>query len=102
MNEGELITLLASMGVDEHNYRVLPLLPLVYVAWADNVIQDEERALIMDLAENRWSIGEEGALLLQKLAVSLPVGVVHHAWTGGAHRADQTRGRHQPWRGHPG
>ncbi len=65
VTEGELLTLLASLGIDEHNYRVLPLLPLVHVAWADNIIQDEERALIMDLAENRWFVGEEGALLLR-------------------------------------
>jgi len=72
VTEGELITLLASLGIDEHNYRVLPLLPLVHVAWADKIIQDEERSLIMDLAENRWFIGDEGALLLKNWLAHCP------------------------------
>jgi hypothetical protein len=37
---------LARVGLDRHSARVLAVLPLVYVAWADGVVQGAERALI--------------------------------------------------------
>jgi tellurite resistance protein len=56
---------LSDLGMDDLSYKVLPLLPLVQVAWADGEIQANEKQLILDLAETRFQIGEEGRLLLQ-------------------------------------
>ena len=46
MNPGELKKALSQFGIDESNFRVIGLLPLVYVAWADGTIQTAERRLI--------------------------------------------------------
>jgi hypothetical protein len=42
---------LDELGVDRDNFRVLALLPLVYVAWADGKVQSAERSLIHRLAK---------------------------------------------------
>ena len=41
MNPGELKKALSQFGIDESNFRVIGLLPLVYVAWADGTIQTD-------------------------------------------------------------
>ena len=54
------------LGIDKDNFRVLALLPLVYVAWADGKMQGAERATIFRLAnEMQWLRGG-GEQLLQK------------------------------------
>lgn len=65
MTDTELFRHLSSLGIDDLSFRVLPLLPLVQVAWADGEVQDKERALIIDLAVERFDIGDEGRLLLE-------------------------------------
>jgi tellurite resistance protein len=65
MDDATAIRLLTELGMDELSHKALPLLPLVQVAWADGEIQDRERRLILDLAENKWQVGEEGLLLLK-------------------------------------
>ena len=42
---------LVHLGVGQENYRVLAILPLVQIAWADGVVQPAERALIMSALE---------------------------------------------------
>jgi len=64
MDEGTLLERLGHLGVDEMNYKALPLLPLVQVAWADGEIQPEERTIILDLARGTWGLAEEGMMLL--------------------------------------
>ncbi|MEL6346311.1 MAG: hypothetical protein AAFV53_24585 [Myxococcota bacterium] len=44
--EDSLVDELRRIGLDEGSYRVLALLPLVHVAWADGKIQKEEAAQI--------------------------------------------------------
>jgi hypothetical protein len=46
MTNAEIERGLEALGVDRNNVKVLALLPLVQVAWADGVIQDEERVVI--------------------------------------------------------
>ncbi len=65
MTESELAQALKSMGMDASSYRALPLLPLVQVAWADGLVQDAERELILELAEGTYSLDEEGMRLLR-------------------------------------
>lgn len=55
---------LDELGVDKDNFRVLGLLPLVYVAWADGKVQSSERALIHRLAKLNGWLGDEGDALL--------------------------------------
>ena len=55
---------LIALGIDPADYRVLKLLPLVYVAWADGRMEDVERSRILELARQAFPIGESGAQVL--------------------------------------
>ena len=60
MNDAEILKLLATMGIDDMSYQALPLLPLLDVAWADNEIQEGERALVeAEIAKRRLGIEAE-------------------------------------------
>lgn len=60
---------LEELGIDRDSHRVLGLLPLVYVAWADGKIQRAERATIMGLARDKgWLAGSAAKLLETWLA----------------------------------
>ncbi|MBW1881188.1 MAG: TerB family tellurite resistance protein, partial [Deltaproteobacteria bacterium] len=65
MEDAELHKALVHLGIDEHSHRVLALLPLVQVAWADGTVQEEERALISTLAIERYHLREEGCRVLE-------------------------------------
>lgn len=54
------------LGIDRENFRVLALLPLVYVAWADGKMQGKERATIFKLANEMQWLTDSGEKLLQK------------------------------------
>jgi hypothetical protein len=64
MNNAEVIRALADLGIDEQSVRVLPLLPLIQVAWADGEIQAGERTLIETLAVERFELNDEGHRVL--------------------------------------
>lgn len=59
-----LSTALDELGVDADNFRMLGLLPLVYVAWADGKVQHAERSLIHRLAKMNGWLGDDGDCLL--------------------------------------
>ena len=44
---------LAELKIPRENYRLVMLLPMVYVAWADGRIQSAERKLILQIASDR-------------------------------------------------
>lgn len=67
MTDAELLAGLSTLGIDRSSYRVILLLPLVQVAWADGRIQVQERELILKAA------GEHGLL-------SGPSGQVLRGW----------------------
>jgi hypothetical protein len=52
-DEDRLLTQLEELGINRDNYRVLALLPLVLVAWADGKIQDAEIGRMLDAAQRR-------------------------------------------------
>jgi tellurite resistance protein len=58
-------TWLAELKIPREAYRVVMLLPLVYVAWADGKIQSQERKLIMRIAEERGLLDHGGLLGLR-------------------------------------
>jgi hypothetical protein len=63
---------LEELGVDESSYKVLGLLPLVYVAWADGTIQRKERSLILDTAEEHGWLSGGGRAVLDKWLAEPP------------------------------
>lgn len=65
MTDGELVDELKILGMDASSYRALPLLPLVQVAWADGSVQEAEERLILELARDRYQLGEEGERVLR-------------------------------------
>jgi hypothetical protein len=60
-----MIKTLKHLGFNASNYRVLKLLPLVYVASASSAITPERERRILDLAKNHFHIGADGERILQ-------------------------------------
>jgi hypothetical protein len=60
----QFINSLRSLGLDGENYPVLKLLPLVYVAWADGVIDAAERERIITLAREHYGLEASGISVL--------------------------------------
>jgi uncharacterized tellurite resistance protein B-like protein len=56
---------LSHLGLNDSNYRVLKLLPLVYVAWADGKISEPEERRLVALAHEHFEIGKRGEELLR-------------------------------------
>ena len=57
---------LAELKIPREAYRVIMLMPLVYVAWADGKIQSQERKLIMSIAEERGLLDQGGRGCLER------------------------------------
>jgi phytoene/squalene synthetase len=56
---------LAELKIPREAYRLVMLLPLVYVAWADGKIQPEERKLIMRIASEKGMLANGGRETLE-------------------------------------
>lgn len=56
---------LKHLGIDASNYKVLKLLPLVYVAWSAGSISPVRAERIVDLAHNHFAIGQAGERILR-------------------------------------
>lgn len=56
---------LRHLGINDSNYKVLKLLPLIYVAWADGRVEPAQERRLLDLAHNHFRIGREGEELLR-------------------------------------
>jgi hypothetical protein len=65
MQRDTMIGTLKNLGFNASNYRVLKLLPLVYVASASGAISPERERRIIDLAHNHFHIGPDGERILQ-------------------------------------
>lgn len=52
-DEDRLLKQLEELGINKDNYRVLALLPLVLVAWADGKVQSTELGRMLDIARRR-------------------------------------------------
>jgi hypothetical protein len=72
MNILEVKKDLLELGIDPENYRVLKLLPLVYVAWADGRMEHVERERIMGLARTQFRLEGFGASLLEQWLAAPP------------------------------
>jgi tellurite resistance protein len=65
VDDTQLRQQLRSLGIDPHTWRVVTLLPLVEVAWADGRVQAEERARIVRLARASEALEGDGRLVLE-------------------------------------
>ena len=63
---------LQHLRIDASNYKVLKLLPLVYVAWASGRISPEREQRLIDLAHNHFAIGERGEQILREWLAERP------------------------------
>ncbi|NCG17974.1 MAG: FHA domain-containing protein [Rhodobacterales bacterium] len=72
MNDADTLKLLAKLGIDDLSYQVLPLLPLIQVAWADGEIQPAERALILSVAKEKFGAGAEAMRAIKNWLHSAP------------------------------
>jgi len=57
---------LRRLGINDSNYKVLKLLPLIYVAWADGRIEPAQEQRLLHLAHNHFRVGEHGEELLKR------------------------------------
>ncbi len=64
MTETELRDELAALGIPETHWRLVAMLPLVQVAWADERIQEAERRHILAIAASHGLLEEEGTGIL--------------------------------------
>ena len=72
-DDESLIARIRELGFDGDTARVLDLLPLVHVAWADgSVSANERRAISSILAQREIAAGSEGALLIEALMDERP------------------------------
>ena len=62
---------LKHLGINDSNYRVLKLLPLVYVAWSNGTIEPAEQELL-ELAHRYFQIGGQGEKILKKWIAKRP------------------------------
>jgi uncharacterized tellurite resistance protein B-like protein len=62
----ELERRLLALGIEGRDYRVLMLLPLVYVAWADGKMDSVEVDRIRAVARDRLSLGPESESVVER------------------------------------
>jgi hypothetical protein len=58
-------TALHHLGIDRSNYKVLKLLPLIYVAWAKGEVEPARKERIVKLAHDHFAIGTRGEQVLR-------------------------------------
>jgi hypothetical protein len=72
MQKDRMQKALGHLGIYPSNYKVLKLLPLVYVAWASGKISPERQARLVDLAHNHFAIGKDGERILRGWLLKRP------------------------------
>lgn len=72
MNDEQLIGELRFLGVDSASHRVVALLPLVQVAWADGTVQQAEFDLIQGIAAKNGMLHSDGARILKSWLTHAP------------------------------
>jgi len=65
---------LEQLGLQRDAYRVLALLPLVYVAWADGRVQSAERRRILEIADKHGLLEHGGTDALERWLANPPTG----------------------------
>jgi hypothetical protein len=65
MQRDRMQATLRHLGIDASNYKVLKLLPLVYVGWTSGKISPEREERLLDLAHHHFDVGEAGVRVLK-------------------------------------
>lgn len=65
MTDAELRVLLRGIGVDSRTWRIIAVLPLVRVAWADGCVQPAERRRVLEIAREHNVLAGDGRLVLE-------------------------------------
>jgi len=63
---------LTRLGIPASDYRMLKLLPLVYVAWADGKMERVQKERIHTFAAKRYDLSAAGSALLQRWLAQPP------------------------------
>jgi hypothetical protein len=63
---------LSKLGITPENHRVLMLLPLVYVAWADGKMEDVEIERIDEIAKRKFYLTASGVQILDGWLIDQP------------------------------
>lgn len=65
MQHDQLRETLKHLHINPSNYKVLKLLPLVYVAWTSGAMSPERADRLINLAHHHFAIGEAGERILR-------------------------------------
>jgi hypothetical protein len=63
---------LEQLGIPPDDFRVLKLLPLIYVAWADGKIEPEQAQRIHDFAMENYDLSPGGIAVLKRWLAARP------------------------------
>ena len=63
---------LKHLGIPPYDYRVLKLLPLIWVAWADGKMEGIERERIRNLATTAYDLSPAGVAVLDRWLTRVP------------------------------
>lgn len=72
MTNDKLEEALGRLGIDRDRVGLVALLPLVQVAWADGRVQEEERRIVLGLAERHGLLGEEDRAIVETWLAEAP------------------------------
>jgi hypothetical protein len=65
MERDRMLRTFKHLGLDRNSYKVLKLLPLVYVAWTSGALSQERKQRLLDLAHHHFHIGAAGERVLR-------------------------------------
>ncbi len=65
MQRDRMLKTFRRLGIDDSNYKVLKLLPLVYVAWSSGSMSPERAERLVELAHHHFAIGAAGERILR-------------------------------------
>lgn len=83
MTDDDVLDKLVALGLSGKTVAALSLVPLIYVAWADGAIQDNERdAILHGAAGKGLEAGSDGHELLSSWLAKQPDEALFTAWEG--------------------
>ncbi len=72
LSKEDIINSLQDLGITGENYRLLSLLPLVLVAWADGRVQRAEKKRIVEIAESEGFLHKSNEAMVENWLTQQP------------------------------
>jgi hypothetical protein len=72
MTDQQLLDALVRLGLDHRNVRLVAVMPLVYVAWADGKVRGAERKAVLKIADEHHLVGEGAQAVLDRWLTTAP------------------------------